>query len=198
MPAIKREFLTVMYNASDLRKGLKIELDGVPYAVTDFNFVKPGKGQALYICKLKNLVSGGTLNRTFRSNDKMGKPNLEEKNLVYSHAEGEDYVFLDENYEHFSVPGEVLGDHRFFLGEDMQVEALFFNGRPVDVTLPTFVELKVAETEPGFRGNTATNVLKPARLEGGFDLQVPLFINQGDTVKVDTRTNAYADRVSKG
>ncbi len=186
-----------MYSASDLRKGLKIELEGIPYVVAEFNFVKPGKGQALYVCRLRNLVNGGTVSKTFRSNDKMDKPNLEEKTLTYSYAEGDHYIFLDEGYEQITVSAEVLGDHRFFLSEEMEVTALIFNGRPVDITLPTFIEKRIAETEPGARGNTATNVMKPARLEGGFAVQVPLFINTGDLVKIDTRTNAYSDRVSK-
>lgn len=187
-----------MYNASDLRKGLKIEMEGVPYVVAEFNFVKPGKGQALYVCKLRNLISGGTVSKTFRSNDKMDKPNLESKTLIYSFAEADKYVFLDESYEQITVDAKVLGDLRFFLSEDMEVEVLIYNGNPVDVSLPTFIVKVIVETEPGARGNTATNVMKPARIEGGFELQVPLFINQGDTIKIDTRTSAYADRVSKG
>ncbi len=186
-----------MYNASDLRKGLKIEIDSVPYVVTEFNFVKPGKGQALYVCKLKNLVEGGSMSKTFRSNDKLQKPDLEEKTVVYSYTEGDRCIFMDENYEQVEVPADVLGERRFFLGEDMKVEVLVFNGKPVEVTLPTFVEKDIVETEPGARGNTATNVLKPAKIEGGFTMQVPLFINTGDRVKIDTRTSTYADRISK-
>ncbi len=187
-----------MYNASDLRKGLKIEMDGVPFVVTEFNFVKPGKGQALYVCKLKNMISGGTVSKTFRSNDKIDKPDMEQKTLRYSYAEGDDCVFLDEDYNQITVPAAVLGDQRYFLSEDMAVEVVIYNGEPVDVTLPTFVEKTIVETEPGVRGNTATNVMKEARIEGGFALQVPLFINTGDIVKIDTRTSAYADRISKG
>ncbi len=187
-----------MYNASDLRKGLKIEMDGVPFVVTEFNFVKPGKGQALYVCRLKNMISGGTVSKTFRSNDKIDKPDMEQKTLRYSYAEGDDCVFLDEDYHQITVPASVLGDQRYFLSEDMAVEVVIYNGEPVDVTLPTFIEKTIVETEPGVRGNTATNVMKEARIEGGFALQVPLFINTGDIVKIDTRTSAYADRISKG
>ncbi len=186
-----------MYNASDLRKGLKIEMDGVPFVVTEFNFVKPGKGQALYVCKLKNMLNGGTVSKTFRSNDKIGMPDMQEKTVRYSYAEGDDYVFLDEDYEQLSVPASVLGVQQYFLSEDMQVAVVIYNGAPIDVTLPTFVEKTVVETEPGVRGNTATNVMKEARIEGGFALQVPLFINPGDLIKIDTRTSAYSDRVSK-
>lgn len=187
-----------MYNASDLRKGLKIEMDGFPFVVTEFNFVKPGKGQALYVCRLKNMLNGGTVSKTFRSNDKIGVPNLQEKTVRFSYAEGDHYIFMDEDYDQVMVPASVLGDHRHFLSEDMAVDLVIYNGEPIDVTLPTFVEKTVAETEPGVRGNTATNVMKEARIEGGFALQVPLFINQGDRIKIDTRTNEYSDRASKG
>jgi len=186
-----------MYNASDLRKGLKVEIDGSPYAITDFSFVKPGKGQALYNCKLKNLVNGSTLTKTYRSVDKIDEARLEQKTLQYSYQDGINYVFLDKNYEQILVSAEVLGDLRHFLVEDISVDVLYHNGKPIEITLPTFVEKEIVQTEPGARGNTATNVLKTARIEGGYEIQVPLFINQGDIVKIDTRTGKYADRVAK-
>lgn len=184
-----------MYNASDLRKGLRIEIDGAPYAITEFNFVKPGKGQALYNCKLKNMITGATLCRTYRSSDKLDEPKLDERTLTYSYPDGETYVFMDENYEQVSISANVLGDARFFLAQDVSVEVLFYNDRPIEVTLPTFIEKEIVQTEPGARGNTATNVLKPAKIHGGYEIQVPLFVNQGDIVKIDTRTGEYADRV---
>ena len=183
------------YTASDLRKGLKVEMDGVPYAITEFTFVKPGKGAAIYTCRLKNMIDGSTMTRAFRSNDTLGKPDLEERTLRYSYAEGDQYIFLDENYEQVTIPGAVLGDQRHFLFEDVEIRVLFHNGRPVEVTLPTFVEKAIVETEPGVRGDTATNVSKPAKIVGGYELQVPLFVNQGDTIRIDTRTGTYADRV---
>lgn len=186
-----------MFSASDLRKGLKVEIEGVPYIITDFQFTKPGKGQAIYNCKLKNLISGGTLSRSFRSADKIDKPELENATLRYSYQEGDQYVFLDDNYEHVNIPAEALGDSRFFLVEDAAVEVLFYKGRAIEVTLPTFVEKTIAYTEPGARGDTATNVLKPARIDNGYEIQVPLFINQGDIIRIDTRTGQYADRVSR-
>jgi len=186
-----------MYTASDLRKGLKIEIDGVPYVVTEFNFVKPGKGQALYLCKIKNLLTGAVLTRTFRSNDKIDQPRLDHKTLAYSYPDGDRLVFLDENYEQVYMSTDIMGDARHFLSEDISVEVLYHNGRPIEVTLPTFVEKAIVHTEPGARGNTATNVLKSATIEGGYEIQVPLFVNTGDVVKIDTRTGAYADRVSK-
>ena len=187
-----------MYEAADLRKGLKIEVDGEPYIVTEFDFCKPGKGQALYRCKLKSMLSGGTMDRTFRSVDKIGKPDLEEKELLYSYDEGDFYVFLDPNTnDEVRIDAKVIGDNKYFLDDNMECSILFYRERPIEITLPFFVEKKIADTEPGARGDTATNVTKPARIENGYEIQVPLFVNLGDTVRIDTRTGQYADRVSK-
>ncbi len=188
-----------MYSASDLRKGLKIEIDGAPCVITDFQFVKPGKGQALYRCKIKNLITGSTVDKTYRAVEKIDKPNLEERELIYSYPDGEQFVFMDNStYEQIHIGTDVLGDQRWFLVEDMEVNILFHNNRPIEVTLPFFIERTIAETEPGARGDTATNVMKPAKLDNGYEIQVPLFINEGDRVRIDTRTGKYADRVSKG
>ena len=185
------------YSASDLRKGLRVEVDGVPYAITDFNFVKPGKGQGLYTCKMKNLISGSTITRVYRDNVTLGEPKLEEKHLRFSYAEGDNLVFVDESYAQMTFPATVLGNSRAFLAEDMEVSILFHNDRPIEVTLPTFVEKEIVHTEPGARGNTATNVLKAAKIPGDFEIRVPLFVNQGDIVRIDTRTGEYVDRVTK-
>lgn len=186
-----------MFSASDLRKGLKVEIDGAPYVITDFSFMKPGKGQAIYNCKLKNMINGTTLSRSYRSNDKIDKPELEQMSLVYSYCDGEKYIFMDESYEQMEIPADVLGDSRYFLVEDISVDVLVFNSQPIEVTLPNFIEKEIIHTEPGARGNTATNVLKPATIEGGYEIQVPLFVNQGDVVRIDTRTGEYSDRVKK-
>jgi len=185
------------YAAADLRKGLRVEIEGVPYVITEFNFVKPGKGASIYTCRVKSLLDGNTFVRQFRSNDVIKKPDLEDRTLHYSYAEGDDFIFLDEHFEQATIPGSVLGDNKFFLFEECEVHVLYHNGQPVDVTLPTFVEKEILDTEPGARGNTATNVLKAAKINGGYEIQVPLFINQGDIVKIDTRTGEYSDRVSK-
>lgn len=188
-----------MYSASDLRKGLKIELEGVPYEVVEFNFFKPGKGQAMYKCRIKNLFSGNVTDKTFREVDAIGKPDLEEKELHYSYPEGDDFVFMDNRtFEHINIPGKVLGEKKYFLVEEIEVSVLFFNGQPITIELPSYVEKVIAETEPGVRGDTATNVTKPAKIDNGYEILVPLFINQGDTVRIDTRTGKYTDRVSKG
>ena len=184
-----------MYEASDLRKGLKIEMEGVPYLVSEFNFVKPGKGQAMYVCRLKNLLSGGTVSKTFRSADKIDKPNLEERKLTFSYANGDAYVFIDDNYEEVTISAEALGNNRFLLSEEMLVQVLFHNGRPLEIVLPTWVEKEITDTEPGYRGDTATNVTKPAKIAGGYEIKVPLFVNKGDMVRIDTRTGEYAERV---
>ena len=188
-----------MYEASDLRKGLKIEMDGDPYIVTEFDFCKPGKGQALYRCKLKNMISGGTTDRTFRSVDKIGKPDLSEKDLIYMYEEGDFYVFQDqETFEDVRIPESVIGKNKYFLDDNMECTVLFFRDKAIEITLPFFVEKKITETEPGARGDTATNVTKPAKIENGYEIAVPLFVNEGDIIRIDTRTGEYADRVSKG
>jgi elongation factor P len=187
-----------MYTTSDLRKGLKIEIDGDPYVITDFQFVKPGKGQALYRCKLKNIITGSTMDRTYRSADKVGKPDLMQREMVYSYPEGDHYVFMDEStYEQVTVDKDVIGDMKYFLVEDMQIKVLFFNDVAIDIEMPNFVEKEIVETEPGARGDTATNVTKPAKVDNGYEIHVPLFIKEGDWVRIDTRTGEYADRISK-
>ncbi len=185
------------YTASDFRKGLRVEVDGVPYVITEFNFVKPGKGAAIYTCRLKSLIDGNTYVRNFRSNDTLKRPDLEERTMRYSHKETDHFIFMDENFEQFTLLEKVLGDNQYFLFEDCEVRVLYHNGQAVDITLPTFIEKVILETEPGARGNTATNTLKPAKINGDFEIMVPLFINQGDTIKIDTRTGEYADRVLK-
>ncbi|MBN2449114.1 MAG: elongation factor P [Lentisphaeria bacterium] len=187
-----------MYTASDLRKGLKIELDGDPYIITDFDFCKPGKGQALYRCRLKNMITGSTMDRTFRSVDRVGKPDLVEKELVFTYQDGSTYVFMDPaSYEEVHIPAEALGDQHYFLDDNMECTFLFYRDKAIEITLPYFVEKQVAETEPGARGDTATNITKPARLANGYEFAVPLFVNTGDIIRIDTRTGGYAERVKK-
>lgn len=188
------------YDVSDLRKGLKIELDGYPYLVTEFDFCKPGKGQAIYRCKLRNMINGNTTDKAFRSGDAIGTPDLEERTLNYSYDSGDGfYVFIDsKTFEEERIEEEVLGRNKYFLDDDMECQILFYQGKAIDITLPFFVEKVIAETEPGVRGDTATNVTKPARIENGYEISVPLFVNAGDLVRIDTRTGEYSDRVKKG
>lgn len=185
-----------MYTASDLRKGLKIEIDGQPWLITDFDFSKPGKGQAIYNCKLKNMLTGSTMSRSYRSNDKFDKPELIQTTIRFSYEDGAAYVFLNDDFEEIRVTEEVLGRNRFFLLDDMAVDALFFNGEVIEVELPNLVERTVTKCEVGAKGNTAAGkVTKPATVEGGYELAVPLFVNEGDVIRIDTRTGEYADRI---
>jgi elongation factor P len=187
-----------MFSASDLRKGLKIEIDGEPWVITEFDFCKPGKGTALYRCKMKNMITGAGMDKTYRPSDKIGKPDLEEHEMYFSYIEGDMYVFSDaETYEEMRISKEFLGNKVYFLIEDSLCQILLFNGQAIDVTLPTFIEKEITETEPGARGDTATNVTKPAKIDNGYEIQVPIFINEGDIVKIDTRTGEYSERVSK-
>ncbi len=187
-----------MYTSSDLRKGLKIEIDDQPWAVTEFDFCKPGKGQALYRCKLKNMITGVTMDKTFRANDKIGKPQLEERECMYCYSDGENFVFSDnQTYEEMYIGDSIIGDNQYFLIENSECKILLYNNLPIEVTLPVFIEKEVTDTEPGVRGDTATNVTKSARIDNGYEIQVPLFVNQGDIIKIDTRTGAYSERVSK-
>jgi elongation factor P len=184
-----------MYTSSDLRKGLKIMLEDQPWIITEFDFSKPGKGQAIYNCKLKNMLSGTTMSRSFRSGDRFDKPELDNITVHFSYEQDGNYIFTDENFEEVTVSADTLGQARFFLLDDMECEALLYRGTPIEVTVPNFVERKVAKCEAGARGNTATGkVTKPATLEGGFELPVPIFINEGDTIRVDTRTGEYMER----
>ncbi len=186
------------YSASDLRKGLKILWEGIPYEITDFQFVKPGKGAAMYKCRLRNMLVGSTQDKTFREVDKMEKPDLMDRELAFSYENGDQYVFSDpETYEEVMIHGDVMGRNRYLLTDNMHVNVLFFNGKPVEVDLPIFVEKQIIETEPGYKGNTATNTYKPAKVQGGYELQVPLFINQGDWIRIDTRNGEYSDRIQK-
>jgi elongation factor P len=183
-------------STADFRKGLKIELEGEPYIIADFLHVKPGKGGAFVRTKLKSLVTGNVIDRTFRSGEKVQTPALEEKNMQYLYQEGEAYHFMDnDTYEQFTLAESQLGADSNFLQENVGVKILFHNGKPIGVELPLFVELTVVRTEPGVKGDTASGGGKPATVETGAVIQVPLFLNEGDVIKVDTRTGGYVERV---
>jgi len=184
-----------MFDASDLRKGLKIQIEGQPYLITDFDFSKPGKGQAIYNCKLKNMLNGSTMSRSFRSNDRFEKPELLQRTIRFSYENAGQYIFLNEDFEEVTVAQDVLGQNKFFLTDDMPVDALFFNNEVIEVELPNLVERTVIKCDPGVKGNTAAGkVTKPATVEGGYELPVPLFVNEGDVIRIDTRTGEYNDR----
>ena len=185
-----------MYETSDIRKGLKIEMDGDVYSVVEFLHVKPGKGGAFIRTKLKSLSRGAVVEKTFRSGEKLGKPDLEEKKMQFLYSSDDQYCLMDaETYEQTFLTKEQLGTSREFLKENITIDVLFHNNKPITVELPTFVELAISDTEPGEKGDTVSGGSKSATLETGAVIQVPLFLNPGDVVKVDTRTGAYVERV---
>lgn len=183
-------------NAGDLRKGLKIEIDEEPYIVVDFEFTKPGKGQALYKCRLKNLITGVQFDRTYRSGDKFIEADTDEQEVEYLYQEGDRYYFMNmTTFEQIEMTTEQLGEAIRYLIPNIRVNMLFYKNRPIGITLPNFVELKVVKAEPGIKGDTASGATKPVTLETGYEVQVPLFIEEGDVLKIDTRTGAYVERV---
>ena len=187
-----------MLSAADLRKGLKIQIDGNPYIITEFEFSKPGKGQALYRCKMRNMISGNQLVKTYRSNDKFEKAELEERKMQFLYHQGDEYHFMDtENYEQLFLTEEQLGDNKSFLIDNMEVEVLFFDSKPIDITLPIFVNLQVTKADPWAKGDTSGNDTKPVTVETGYELQVPPFVEEGDKIQIDTRTGGYVTRVKE-
>ncbi|MBF0233694.1 MAG: elongation factor P [Desulfamplus sp.] len=187
-----------MYDAADLKKGLKFQIDGDPYIVVDFQFKKPGKGQALYKCKLKNMISGTQFEKTFRSGDKFEEASLEEQEMEYLYAEPQSYCFMNTStYEQEFLSKEQVGDAVELLKENTVCTALFFNGKAIGLTLPNFVNLRIIKSDPWAKGDTATGSTKPATLETGFEIQVPPFVDEGQLVKIDTRTRTYVERVNE-
>ncbi len=187
-----------MYNASDLRKGLKLEIDGEPYVVETFQFSKPGKGQALYRTKLRNMVTGNAFDRTYRSNDKFKKAPLEERCMQYLYSQGDDFVFMDnETYDQITVSREQIGDDLNFMIDNMDVNLLMFDGRSIGVTLPNSVNLRVIKADPWAKGDTSGTDTKPVTVETGYELQVPPFVEVDDLLQIDTRTGGYMTRVKE-
>ena len=183
-------------STAEFKKGLKIQFDGEPYSIVDFQHVKPGKGGAFVRTKLKHMKQGRVIDNTFRAGEKVELVDFDEKRMQYLYRDDR-YHFMDlETYEQIGLSEQEVGDAREFLKENTEVEILFIDGSPVTVELPNFMELQVAKTEPGVRGDTASGGTKPAELETGAVILVPLFLNVGDVVKVDTRTGAYLGRVA--
>jgi len=185
-----------MYDTSEFRKGLKIEMEGKPYEIIDFLHVKPGKGGAFVRTKLRNMLNGRVVDRTFRSGEKVDTPDLQERQMQYLYKEVDNYCLMDnETYEQIYLPEDQIGESTLFMVENETVNVVFFNEKPIGIELPIFVELSVTHTEPGVKGDTASKVTKPATLETGAVMPVPIFINVGDRIKVDTRTGSYVERV---
>lgn len=187
-----------MYNASDLRKGLKIQIDNEPYVIIDFQFSKPGKGQALYRCKLKNMITDVIIDRTYRSVDTFEPASLEERRMQYLYNQDDDYFFMDlENYDQTSLNEDQVGEAKNYLIDNLEVDILLFDDRPIGITLPNFVDLAVTRADPWVKGDSVSGDSKPVTLETGYTLRVPPFIEEGTKITVDTRTGQYVTRVKE-
>ncbi len=185
-----------MISTNDFHTGVTVEIDGQPWVVVDFQHVKPGKGSAFVRAKIKNVITGAVLERTFNAGEKLPKALIERKEAQYLYSVGDDYTLMDtSSYEQLTVSREDIGSGAQYLKENMNVFVLSYDNRVIGVEVPNFVDLEVVETDPGFKGDTATGGSKPAKLETGAVVKVPLFINQGDFIKVDTRTGGYIERV---
>ena len=185
-----------MIMAGDFRKGVTVEIDGVVWSISDFQHVKPGKGAAFVRTRLKNVMTGAVLERTFSPTDKYPLAHIETKDMEYLYSDGELYYFMDvETYEQIPLNFEQVEDAIDFIKENDQVKMRFYKGSAFSVEAPNFVELKVTETEPGFKGDTATGTTMPAVVETGYHIAVPLFVNEGDIIRIDTRTGEYMSRI---
>jgi elongation factor P len=185
------------YKTNDFKKGLKVQIDGEPYLMTEMNFVKPGKGNALYKCKLRNLLRGTMLDRTYKGGDELEAADIEEISAQYLYKQGETFVFMhSETFEQYELTAEQVDDAWKFLKDGMKCDVMLFNGNPITMTPPIHVELLITQCEPGAKGDTATNVTKPAIVETGAEIIVPGFMKEGNVIKIDTRTGEYVERVN--
>jgi elongation factor P len=182
-------------DTSDFKKGLKFMYDGQPWVCVDFQFVKPGKGQAFTRTKMRHLLTGSVVEKNIRSNEKISAADAEERNLQFIFQEGDSYVFMHAHSgEQISVPKEAVGEDADLLIDGLECSVVIYEGNPIGVSLPPHVIMQIASTEPGMKGDTASNVTKPAKVSTGATVQVPLFISEGEWVKIDTRTRAYLER----
>jgi elongation factor P len=185
-----------MYTVADLRKGLKVTLDNDPYVVIAFDFTKPGKGQALYRTKLRNMINGTILDRTYRSGETFEPAHLEERKMQFLYKEDNLYVFMDnQTYDQVSMSEDTLGDAKNFLIDNLPVSILLFRDKAIGVDLPNFVNLRVVQTDPWAKGDTSGSDSKPATVETGYVLRVPPFIEEGELITIDTRNGEYSTRV---
>ncbi|PKM83641.1 MAG: elongation factor P [Firmicutes bacterium HGW-Firmicutes-13] len=185
-----------MISTNDFHTGVTIELEGQIFTVVDFQHVKPGKGSAFVRTKLKNIKTGAVTEKTFRAGEKVTRAHIERRSMQYLYNTGEEYVFMDmESFEQFPLDRKYLGDSIYYLKENMEAAFLMHQGNIIGVEMPNFVELTVSETDPGFKGDTASGGSKPAVMETGLTVQVPFFINVGDVLRIDTRTGEYMERV---
>lgn len=185
-----------MYSCSDLKKGLKLLIDGDPHVIVQYDFTKPGKGQALYKCKLRNMITGALFDRTYRSGESFTPASLEERDMQYLYQDDSGHVFMDQKtYEQVILTEETLGDDKYFLVDNMEVEILMYGERAIGISLPIFVNLRVTQSDPWVKGDTAAGNNKPATVETGYTLQVPSFVDEGTLIQIDTRTGNYVTRV---
>lgn len=188
-----------MLDTTAIRKNLKILIDGDPWIVVDFQFVKPGKGQAFTRTRLKNMITGHSMDKTYKSGEKIGEEaTVDEVEMQFLYSQGTSYTFMNNTtFEQYELTEDQVGDAKNFLVDNMNVEAQFFNSKPIGLEIPNFVELEITETDPAVKGDTVTGASKPATLSTGYVLNIPLFINAGEWIVVDTRTGAYVERVKK-
>jgi elongation factor P len=185
-----------MYETSEFKKGLCIELDGVPYQIVEFQHVKPGKGNAIVRTRLKNLINKTVLEKTFKSGEKVGEPELEKNHMQYLYQDNNAFQFMNlTTYEQTALDKEDIGDNKYYLIENLEIEVLYYQGRPIAIELPNFVNLKVTYCEPALRGDTVSGGGKPATLETGLTISVPYHIKQDDVLKIDTRSGEYIEKV---
>ncbi|MEA3544813.1 MAG: elongation factor P [Thermodesulfobacteriota bacterium] len=187
-----------MYSCSDLKKGLKILIDGDPHVIVQYDFTKPGKGQALYKCKLRNMMTGSLFDRTYRSGESFAPASLEERDMQYLYQDDSGHIFMDKKtYEQIILTEETLSDDKYFLIDNMDVEILMYGERAIGISLPIFVNLRVTQSDPWVKGDTAAGNNKPATVETGYTLQVPSFVDEGTLIQIDTRTGNYVTRVKE-
>jgi len=186
-----------MYQTTDFRKGLKVEIDKKPYVIVEFQHVNPGKGSAFVRTKLKNLVTGQVLEKTFKAGvDKVDRPDLEEREVEYMYSDQDGFNFMDQaTYETIHLSTEQVAENKNYLQEGIRLDILYFNKRPISIELPNFVNLIVMQTDPGLKGDTAQGGTKKAVMETGLQTNVPLFVKEGEKLKIDTRTGEYVERV---
>ncbi len=185
----------VVYNTSEFRKGLKVEIEGEPFLMIECNFVKPGKGVAFYKCKLRNLLKGTVLDRTYKAGQSLDGADVTEVTVQYLYGQGNTYVFMEqETFEQYELTEEQVGDAAKYLKEGMECQMVLYNNSPIALTPPNHVVLKIDYCEPAVKGNTATNVTKPVKLETGAEIQCPAFVEMGEYIRVDTRTGEYIER----
>ncbi len=185
-----------MYDTTSFRKNLKIEIDGDPWVIVSAQHVKPGKGVAFVKTRMRNLITGRTLEKNFRSGDKVGIPDLQNREMQYLYNDGEGWVFMDNtNYEQVTLPKEAIEESLPFLIDNISAEILFFQGKAITVDLPNFVDILITQCDPGLKGDTAQGGTKPATLSTGYTLTVPLYITEGEMIRVDTRTGEFSERV---